>query len=44
MIDETVIVTDSIRRRYLLGGVDVNHDDTELMIGHDTLEFENYDF
>ena len=37
-------MADSIRRGYLLRGVDVKYDDTELMIGYDTLESETYDF
>ena len=37
-------MADSIRHRYLLRGVGMKYDDTELMIGYNTLEFETYDF
>ena len=42
-IDKAVIMADSVRHGYLLRGVEMKYDDTELMVGYDTLEFETYD-
>ena len=41
--DEAVMMADSIRHGYLLKGVEMKYDDTELMVGYDTLESETYD-
>ena len=38
------MMADSIRHIYILRGVEMKYDDTELMIGYDTLEFETRDF
>ena len=37
------MMADSIRHGYLLKGVEMKYDDTELMVGYDTLESETYD-
>ena len=40
---KAIIMADSIRHGYILRGVDVKYNDTELMVGYETLEFETSD-
>ena len=37
---KAIIMADFIRHCYLLVGVDVKYNDTELMVGYETMEFE----
>ena len=39
---KAIIMADSIRHGYLLRGVDVKYNDTELMLGYETMEFETF--
>ena len=40
---KAIIMADSIRHGYLLRGVGVEYNDTELMVGYETLDFETSD-
>ena len=37
---KAIVMADSIRHGYLLRGVDVKYNETRLMVGYETMEFE----